>query len=167
MFAESRRLLVGVLLSEHHETCRELGAQCLQQVSLLSSVAHQWVLLLLSDSMAEAESKPRFCSEYFQQFARAVQALPQQSQAVRAFPHSAAGTVPALVAFHKCPESQPIFQLQGPNVIIVVQNRCPQKLVCSTMAACLCYSGCLSVYQQISFLLHRCSRWSCKQPISC
>lgn len=107
MFAESRRLLVGVLLSEHHETCRELGAQFLQQVSLLSSVAHQWVLLLLSDSMTEAESMPRFCSEYFQQFARSIQALPQQSQAVCAFLHSSAGcrTVQAPVT-SKRPESQ-------------------------------------------------------------
>ena len=112
IFAESRRLLVGVLLSENHKTCRELGAQCLQQVSLLSSVAHQWVLLLLSDSMAEAESKPRFCSEYFQQFARAMQALPQQSQAVSAVPHSGAGygTVQASGTL-KCPDSQSRFEV--------------------------------------------------------
>ena len=90
MFAAGRRLLVGVLLSKNHETCRELGAHFLQRLSMLSSVAHQWVLLLLSDSMAEAESKPRFCSQYFQEFAKAIQALPQQSQAVCASTHKLA-----------------------------------------------------------------------------
>ncbi|KAL3156421.1 hypothetical protein ABBQ38_000732 [Trebouxia sp. C0009 RCD-2024] len=81
--SESRRLLIAILLSEYHEACRDICGQFLQRVSLLTSTAHHWVLQLLSDSMAEAESKAHFCSGYFKQFARVIQAWPQQSPEVR------------------------------------------------------------------------------------
>lgn len=84
--AESRRLLIAILLSEYHEACRDICGQFLQRVSLLTSTAHHWVLQLLSDSMAEAESKAHFCSGYFKQFARVIQAWPQQSPEVCTLP---------------------------------------------------------------------------------
>ena len=152
MFAESRRLLVGVLLSERHETCRELGARFLQQVSVLSSIAHHWVLLLLSGSMAEAESKPRFCSEYFQQFARAIQALPHQSQAVSASSQNHSWLWHSTSSCYlKCPESLSSFGCRT-QMSLHCADLCSEQLICAPT---------------IIFHLHRCSKWRCKQPISC
>ena len=60
-------------------------AHFLQRLSLLNSISHQWVLQLLSDNMAEADFKPRCCSEYFRQFAWTVQGLPKQAEMVGSF----------------------------------------------------------------------------------
>ena len=77
--ADSKRDLMIVLLSEFHENTRVVCSRFLERLASLDSIAHQWVLQLLSESMQEADSKPQYCLQYYEAFVRILVTLSKQS----------------------------------------------------------------------------------------
>ena len=88
--ADTKKILIGALLSEYHDTTRTWCLRFLEHLAQLSSDAHQWVLQLLLDNMQEADCKPSYCLAYYSVFAVMISSLPQQNPLVRPCGHCSA-----------------------------------------------------------------------------
>ncbi len=108
--ADTKKILIGALLSEYHDTTRTWCLRFLDHLAQLSSDAHQWVLQLLSDNMQEADCKPSYCLAYYSVFAVMISSLPKQNSLVRPYRHcSTVKFASALLLFDNTSEAFSLY----------------------------------------------------------